>query len=174
MQRWRPLVAVCLAASLTWAADQPPASPPTTLCANGVPGAPACVASPQSRQEARKAFDHGMKLQKQNRLEDAFLEFDAAASLVPQDLQYATLRELVRQQLVSGHLSRGNAALTDGHEIEALGEFRNALHFDPHNDFAQERVNDAIRRTGGDAGRGARLLEQSDVIRVVPKDSAQS
>jgi general secretion pathway protein D len=139
-----------------------------------VPGAPACIASPQARQDARKAFDHGMKLQKQNRLEDAFLEFETAANLVPQDLQYATLRELTRQQLVSNHLNRGNSALADGREIEALGEFRNALHLDPHNDFAQERLNDAIRRSGGQGSRGARILEQSDEIHVVPKDTVQS
>ena len=174
MQSWRFVVAVCLAASLSWAADQPPAPPPTTVCANGVPGAPACVASPQARQDARKAFDHGMKLQKQNRLEDAFLEFETAANLVPQDLQYATLRELTRQQLVSDHLNRGNTALADGREIEALGEFRNALHLDPHNDFAQERVQDAIRRSGGDSSRGARILEQSDEIQVLPKDTVES
>jgi general secretion pathway protein D len=141
-------------------------------CANGVPGAPACIGSPQARQDARKAFEHGMKLQKQNRLADALLEFEAAANLMPLDLQYATLRELTRQQLVSDHLKLGNAALADGREIEALGEFRNALHFDPHNDFAQERLNDAVRRTGGSAG--PRLIEQSDIIRVIPKDVAQS
>jgi general secretion pathway protein D len=173
MQLWRSLVAVCLIASHTWAADQPTAPPPTNLCANGVPGAPACIASPQARQDARKAFDHAMKLQKQNRLEDAFLEFEAAASLLPQDLQYATLRELTRQQLVSDHLQRGNAALAEGREIEALGEFRSALHFDPHNDFAQERLNDAIRRSESDARRGPRLIESSDEIRVTPKDVVQ-
>jgi general secretion pathway protein D len=174
MQRWRSLVAVCLMASLTWAADQPPTPPPTTLCANGVPGAPACIANPQARQDARKAFDHAMKLQKQNRLEDAFLEFEAASDLVPQDLQYATLRELTRQQLVSDHLQRGNTALADGREIEALGEFRSALHFDPHNDFAQERLNEAIRRTGGNTPNSPRVIERSDEIRVIPKDLAQS
>jgi general secretion pathway protein D len=172
MQRWRFLVAVCLVASLTWAADQPPTPPPTTLCANGVPGAPACIASPQARQDAHKAFEHGLKLQKQNRLEDAFLEFETAANLVPQDLQYATLRELTRQMVVSDHLMRGNTALADGREVEALGEFRNALHFDPHNDFAQERLNDAVRRTTP-ASR-PRLIDQSDEIRVIPKDLAQS
>jgi tetratricopeptide (TPR) repeat protein len=99
-----------------------------------------------------------MKLQKQNRLEDALLEFEAAANLVPQDLQYATLRELTRQMVVSDHLKRGNTALADGREIEALGEFRNALHFDPHNGFAQERLNDAVRRTTPDPERsGAKL-----------------
>jgi len=137
-----------------------------------VPGAPACVASPQARQDAHKAFEHGLKLQKQNRLEDAFLEFETAANLVPQDLQYATLRELARQMVVSDHLKRGNTALADGREIEALGEFRNALHFDPHNDFAQERLNDAVRRTTPVSG--PRLIEQSDEIRVIPKDLAQS
>ncbi|HYK48742.1 MAG TPA: hypothetical protein VEU94_03380, partial [Terriglobales bacterium] len=114
------------------------------------------------------------KLQKQNRLEDAFLEFETAANLLPQDLQYATLRELTRQQLVSDHLNRGNTALADGREIEALGEFRNALHLDPHNDFAQERVQDAIRRSGGDSSRGARILEQSDEIQALPKDTVES
>ena len=172
MQRWRFLVAVCLVASLTWAADQPPTPPPTTLCANGVPGAPACIASPQARQDAHKAFEHGLKLQKQNRLEDAFLEFETAANLVPQDLQYATLRELTRQMVVSDHLQRGNTALADGREVEALGEFRNALHFDPHNDFAQERLNDAVRRTT--PASSPRLIDQSDEIRVIPKDLAQS
>jgi hypothetical protein len=137
-----------------------------------VPGAPACIASPQARQDAHKAFEHGMKLQKQNRLEDAFLEFETAANLVPQDLQYATLRELTRQMVVSDHLKRGNTALADGREVEALGEFRNALHFDPHNDFAQERLNDAVRRTT--PASSPRLIDQSDEIRVIPKDLAQS
>jgi Flp pilus assembly secretin CpaC len=113
-----------------------------------------------------------MKLQKQNRLEDALLEFEAAANLVPQDLQYATLRELTRQMVVSDHLKRGNTALADGREIEALGEFRNALHFDPHNGFAQERLNDAVRRTT--PASSPRLIDQSDEIRLIPKDLAQS
>jgi len=130
--------------------------------------------TPQARQDARKSFEHGMKLTKQSRLADALIEFETAANLAPQDLQYATLRELTRQQLVSEHLKLGNAALADGREIEALGEFRNALHFDPRNEFAQERVNEAVRRTSGNTGRGARVIEQSDEIRVIPRDELQS
>ena len=72
------------------------------------------------------------------------------ANLIPQDLQYATLRELTRQQLVYDHLQRGNAALADGQPIEALGEFRNVLHIDPNNDFARQRVNDAIDHGGNE------------------------
>lgn len=162
-----------LAVSAAWAADQPPTAPATT-CASGVPGAPACLVSPQTQQEARKAFEHGMKLQKEKRLDDAYQEFEKAANLIPQDLQYATLRELTRQQLVYDHLQRGNAALANNQPIEALGEFRNVLHIDPNNDFARQRVNEAIDHGGTGNRQSPQLIEQSDEIRVIPRDNLQS
>ena len=173
MRNWQGLGALLLAVSAVWAADQPPAAPATT-CASGVPGAPACLVSPQTQQEARKAFQHGMKLQKEKRLDDAYQEFEKAANLIPQDLQYATLRELTRQQLVYDHLQRGNAALANNQPIEALGEFRNALHIDPNNDFARQRVNEAIDHGGTGNRQSPQLIEQSDEIRVIPRDNLQS
>jgi general secretion pathway protein D len=164
---------VLLAVSATWAADQPAAAT-VTNCANGVPGAPACVVSPQAQQEARQAFEHGMKLQKEKRLDDALEEFEKAANLVPKDVQYATLRELVRQQLVYEHLQRGNTALAGGRQIEALGEFGNVLHIDPTNDFARQRLNDAAAQTAAGARQSPRIIEESDEIRVVPRDNVQS
>jgi general secretion pathway protein D len=173
MRNWQGLGALLLAVSAVWATDQPPAAPATT-CASGVPGAPACLVSPQTQQEARKAFQHGMKLQKEKRLDDAYQEFEKAANLIPQDLQYATLRELTRQQLVYDHLQRGNAALANNQPIEALGEFRNALHIDPNNDFARQRVNEAIDHGGTGNRQSPQLIEQSDEIRVIPRDNLQS
>ena len=173
MRNWQGLGALLLAVSAVWAADQPPAAPATT-CASGVPGAPACLVSPQTQQEARKAFEHGMKLQKEKRLDDAYQEFEKAANLIPQDLQYATLRELTRQQLVYDHLQRGNAALANNQPIEALGEFRNVLHIDPNNDFARQRVNEAIDHGGTGNRQSPQLIEQSDEIRVIPRDNLQS
>ena len=107
------LVLVLLVTTAT-AADQPP---PGVPCADGVPGAPACLITPQTRQDARKAFEQGMKLEKQKRLEEALEEFDRAARLVPQDLQYATLKELVLQQVVYEHLQKGNSALAENHPV---------------------------------------------------------
>jgi len=173
MRNWQGLGALLLAVSAVWAADQPPTAPATT-CASGVPGAPACLVSPQTQQEARKAFQHGMKLQKEKRLDDAYQEFEKAANLIPQDLQYATLRELTRQQLVYDHLQRGNAALANNQPIEALGEFRNVLHIDPNNDFARQRVNEAIDHGGTANRQSPQLIEQSDEIRVIPRDNLQS
>ena len=173
MRNWQGLGTLLLAVSGVWAADQPPTAPATT-CASGVPGAPACLVSPQTQQEARKAFEHGMKLQKEKRLDDAYQEFEKAANLIPQDLQYATLRELTRQQLVYDHLQRGNAALANNQPIEALGEFRNVLHIDPNNDFARQRVNEAIDHGGAGNRQSPQLIEQSDEIRVIPRDNLQS
>jgi general secretion pathway protein D len=163
------LVLVLLVTTAT-AADQPTSAVP---CADGVPGAPACLITPQTRQDARKAFAQGMKLQKEKRLEEALEEFKRAASLVPQDLQYATLKELVLQQVVYEHLQRGNSALAENRPVEALGEFRSVLHFDPNNDFAQRQIQDAMGRTNS-AGVRPRLVDQSDEIRVIPKDTLQS
>ena len=173
MRNWQGLGALLLAVSAAWAADQPPTAPATT-CASGVPGAPACLVSPQTQQAARKAFEHGMKLQKEKRLDEAYREFENAANLIPQDLQYATLRELTRQQLVYDHLQRGNAALANNQPIEALGEFRNVLHIDPNNDFARQRVNEAIDHGGTGNRHSPQLIEQSDEIRVVPRGNLQS
>ena len=173
MRNWQGLGALLLAVSAAWAADQPPTAPATT-CASGVPGAPACLVSPQTQQAARKAFEHGMKLQKEKRLDEAYREFENAANLIPQDLQYATLRELTRQQLVYDHLQRGNAALANNQPIEALGEFRNVLHIDPNNDFARQRVNEAIDHGGTGNRHSPQLIEQSDEIRLIPRDNVQS
>ena len=161
-------------AAAAWAADHPSPAATPTVCANGVPGVPSCISTPSAREEAHKAFEHGMKLQKEKRFDDAFLEFEKAASLVPQDLQYATLRELTRQHLVSEHIERGNAAMASGQKILALGEFRNALHLDPSNEFAQQRVNDAIDRSGSASPSSPQLVEESPEIVLVPKDNRMS
>ena len=172
MRKWQGLGVLLLAVSAACAADQTPPAP--IPCASGVPGAPACLVSPQTQQEARKAFEHGIKLQKEKRLDDAYLEFEKAANLVPQDIQYATLHELTRQQLVYDHLQRGNSALASGQPVEALGEFRNVLHIDPDNNFARQRVNEAIDHGATPNRQSPQLIEQSDEIVVMPRDNLQS
>ncbi len=104
-----------------------------------------------------------MKLQREKRQDEAFESFETAARLAPRDVEYVTAREMTRQQLVFDHLTRGNAEMRDGRQIEALAEFRSALHLDPQNEFAQQRLTDALgewtpkkccRAAGG--GRGGR------------------
>ena len=130
------LAGVCLAA------DTPPAAAPP-LCSNSG-GAPACQGPAKDLKAARQAFARGLKLEKSKNLDEAFYEFEEASRLVPQNVEYLTAREITRQHLAGMHLERGNSDLLDGRQVEALAEFRTALNLDPQNEFAQQRISDAL------------------------------
>ena len=135
------LAGVCLAA------DTPPAAAPS-LCSNSG-GAPACRGRAKDLKAARQAFARGLKLEKSQSdklqsLDEAFYEFEEASRLVPQNVEYLTAREMTRQHLAGMHLERGNSDLLDGRQVEALAEFRTALNLDPQNEFAQQRILDAL------------------------------
>jgi len=76
--------------------------------------------------------------------EDAFEKFKLASQLNPQSVEYATAREFTRQQLVMHALEQGNKAMLANNEVMATAEFRRALEFDPDNEFARQRLKDAI------------------------------
>lgn len=143
-------------------------------CASGLPRSPECVVTPKSRKEAKRAFERGVKLEKAKRLEEALSELERAAELVPQDVEYVTLREMVRQELVYEHTQRGNDALANGQQVQALGEFRTALHLDPTNEFARQRLNDSLGPSAPQVRQPPRVVAESNMIRVAPKDQLQS
>jgi len=172
MVKPRPFVIVFGLAAALWASDHPAVAPVT--CTGGLPGASACVASKQDRKEAKSAFERGLKLQKSKRLDEALSEFERAAQLVPQDAQYLTLKELVRQQLVFDYIQRGNNALTAGNQVAALGEFRAALHLDPGNHFASQRLTDALGEWTPQVRQAVQLVEDSGVLHVIPKQTQQT
>jgi type II secretory pathway component GspD/PulD (secretin) len=89
--------------------------------------------------------------------------------LVPQDVELATAREMVRQQLVYDHLERGNAALLNGNRIQALGEFRTALHLDPDNQFAQQRMTDALGESAPRVPGPLTVLPDVGEVRLQPQ-----
>jgi len=168
----RRSIGALLMASTVWAADQPPTAP--VSCVSGIPGSPACVVTAESRKEAKRAFARGLKLEKAKRFEEALPELEKAADLVPQDIQYVTLREMVRQELVYEHTQRGNDALANGQQVQAMGEFRSALHFDPTNDFARQRLTDSLGPSAPQVRQPPRVVAESNLIRLVPKDQLQS
>ncbi|PYX41417.1 MAG: hypothetical protein DMG81_03850, partial [Acidobacteria bacterium] len=53
-------------------------------------------------------------------------------------------------------------------------EFGNALHIDANNDFARQRLNEALDRAGPQTHPYARLIDESDEIRLIPRDNLQS
>ncbi len=118
---------------------------PVISCGNGVPGGINCIPTKQDLKEAHKAYAQGLKLEKAQRLEEAFARFDEASRLAPRDLQVFSAREMVKSQLVFQHTQRGDALLADARQQPAIAEFRSALKIDPDNPYMQQRLEDALR-----------------------------
>ena len=110
-------------------ADQPVL--PLLPCAQGFSQGATCNPSKNDLKLAKKAFNKGLKLQNVKRTGEALEQFKIASRLVPQAVDYVTAREMARQQLVYEHVERGNTELLNGHQVEALAEFRGALDLDP-------------------------------------------
>jgi general secretion pathway protein D len=161
---------VCFAAILAFAgqglcADQQKL-PMLLPCPSGVDEAH-CNPPRHDLKEAKAAFGRGLKLQ-QSAPDQAYKEFDRASQLVPRNVEYVTARELARQQLVSSHLQRGNSELDSGKQIEALAEFRSALSLDPSNQFAQQRLQDAVGDPVPKPSGPPSVVDESPEIHLAP------
>jgi general secretion pathway protein D len=161
---------VCFAAILAFSrqglgADQQKL--PTLLpCPSGVDEVH-CNPPRHDLKEAKAAFNRGLKLQP-SAPDRAYEEFDRASKLVPRNVEYVTARELARQQLVSSHLQRGNSELESGKQIEALAEFRSALNLDPANQFAQQRLQDAVGDSIPKPSAPPSVVDESPEIHLAP------
>jgi len=156
-----------LLAGVCAAADAPPVAAP--LCSNSG-GAPSCHGPAKDLKAARQAFARGINLEKSRNLDQAFYEFEEAARLVPQNVEYLTARELTRQHLAGMHLERGNDALLTGRQVEAMAEFGTALTLDPQNEFAQQRVRDAVGTVPVRPADPPQVVASADGLTVTPAD----
>jgi len=166
--RWMPAGMTVLLAGVCLAADTPPAAAPS-LCSNSA-GAPACHGPVKELKAARQAFARGLKLEKSRNLDQAFYEFEEAARLVPQNVEYLTAREMTRQHLAGLHLERGNKDLLDDRQVEALAEFRTALNLDPQNEFAEQRILDALGPAPVHSASPPQMVASADVLTAKPTD----
>jgi len=165
----RHLLFVCFAVAAALAADQP-ASVLSVPCMDGIPGANACSASKKDLRSAKEAFTRGLKLEKSQHLSDALEQFQEASHLVPHNIEYATAREVVLQRLVYDHVQRGNTALSAGRDIEAQAEFASALDLDPSNEFARERLTEALGPAPSHLPTTVQVVASEDEIRLEPLD----
>jgi Flp pilus assembly secretin CpaC len=161
---WRAAIAILLLGALAWAGD-----PPGPVCAAGEYAAVSgCTPSPDDVKEAAHSFKQGLKFQGQGKLNQAFDAFEFAQKLVPAHPEYTSAHEIVRQQLVMKHLERGNLLLADKHQVEALAEFRSAVELDPTNDFAQQRLRDAVGDDAPQVATALKLVEESEETNLAP------
>jgi len=178
------LITIALTA-LMWAQD-PSANVPasanpgdsaenTSAVVSVKPGTNIVPAPPTSRDvaEAKKQFAAGAKLQSSGKPSEAFEKFKTASQLDPRNVEYATARELTRQHLVMEALERGNKALLANNEVVATAEFRQALEIDPTNEFARQRLHDAIWEDSSASGRTLQLAQQSIEVALSPDSKRQ-
>lgn len=147
-------------------------SEPLLPCTPGMSDA-ACHPSRHDEKDAAKAFAHGVKLQSKNP-DQAYEEFIHAAELVPRNVNYMTAREAARQQLITKHIEQGNVELNSGKQVEALADFRSALKLDPANEFAQERVHDALGDAAPKTTAVPQVVAESPEIHIQPNASLAS
>jgi len=156
-------------ASAALAGDDPSSVP--ISCGNGVPGGINCLVSKKELKEARSAFHEGVKLRDSQQLEAAFAQFDRATRMAPQNSQFLTAREVVKSELVFGHIQRGNVLLLENDRARAAAEFRAALDLDSENEYARERLDEATRELAP-AMRHALPVQVADSgeIHLQPRD----
>jgi general secretion pathway protein D len=124
--------------------------------------------SPKDISEAKKDFKAGVKLKSSGETEAAFEKFEQASRLDPRNVEYVTAREFARQQLVMQALDRGNKAMQAKNELVATAEFRQALAYDPSNEFARQRLNDSVWESGPTPSRTLQIVQKSLEVSVSP------
>jgi len=160
-------VAIAALAIAALAADEPQ-NLAVLPCPQAAASDSACNPSKADVKKSKAAFAKALKLQKAERFDQAYEEFDTAARLVPKNLEYVTTLAMVRQQLVFNHLQRGNDDLTKGKVVEAQAEFRSASNLDPENEFAQQRLRDSLAEWLPKTAETPRVVAESAEVRVVP------
>ncbi len=160
-----------LFSSAAWAQSAPqPANPDLEalkLCAQQRTPA-TCGVSKQALKQGQRDFARGLKLQKSGKSAEAFDAFDAAARVVPRNLEYATAREIVRQKIVFDHVQKGNSLLLEDKDIAAAAEFRQALQLDPNNSFALQRLADAAAQKPLPGPHQFQVVDDPGELRLQP------
>src|SRR5579863_3530250 len=84
-------------------------TPKTSItCGSSVPGGINCTPTKKDLKQARNAYARGLKLEDGKHFEEAFEQFDQAARLAPQNVQFVSAREVAKSQIVFQHTMRGD------------------------------------------------------------------
>jgi general secretion pathway protein D len=130
--------------------------------------------SKQDIKNADKEFKQALELQQAGKTEDAFLAVTKAIELVPGKVEYLTLSELLRQQIVSGHLDQGNRLAERGDTAAAAERFREALSIDPQNSYVMQRLHDISPPENPERKHTLETLASVDQVNLAPATGKKS
>ena len=129
--------------------------------------------SKQDQKMAAERFKSAQELQKAGKVEDALLSATDASRLVPSNTEYMLTREMLRQQIVSSYLNKGNALAAIGNNKAAAEQFKEALARDPENSYVQQRLRD-VTDDNPDQQRVMQLLAGVNSIDLQPLPGKKS
>lgn len=98
--------------------------------------------SKNDQKAAEKEFKSAMELQKSGKPQEALLAVTKAAQLVPGNMEYITMAEMLRQQIIGQLLEQGNRLAEAGDTSGAAEKFHTALGIDPMNAYIAQRLHD--------------------------------
>ena len=98
--------------------------------------------SKHDRKEAEKQFKNALELEKKGKAEDALLAVTRATQFFPGNMEYITMAEMLRQQIVGTHLEAGNRLAEAGDRAGAIQQFQIAQGIDPQNAYVAQRLHD--------------------------------
>ncbi|HET9164428.1 MAG TPA: hypothetical protein VFP11_00420, partial [Candidatus Angelobacter sp.] len=98
--------------------------------------------SNEDRKNAEKEFKNAQELQRAGKPEDALIAVLKAQELMPGNVEFMTMGEMLRQQIVGEHMEAGNHLAAAGDPKGAAQRFRMALAIDPQNSNAAQRLHD--------------------------------
>jgi general secretion pathway protein D len=137
------------------------ADKPKSVVPNGV--------SKEDKKAAEKAFKDAQDLQRAGRPDDALVAVLKAQELMPGNVEFMTMGEMLRQQIIGEHMEAGNHLAAAGDPTGAAQRFRLALSIDPQNSYAAQRLHD-VEPPDGDAEHKhvLQLLASVDQINLEP------
>lgn len=103
---------------------------------------PKSVISKQDKKAAEKEFKSAVDLQRSGKPEDALLAVSRALQLMPGNMEFITMNEVLRQQIAGQYLEQGNHLAAAGDPGGAMERFRAALVIDPQNAYVAQRLRD--------------------------------
>jgi len=98
--------------------------------------------SKEDHKRAEQDFKRALELQKAGKTEEALVAISGASDLEPANVEYATMRAVLQQQLAASYLERGNRLAEAGDFAGAAGQFRAAYSLDPEDPYIRQRMHD--------------------------------
>ena len=141
-------------------------------CSDHEASFPSCGISDANRQKADALFRQAVKLARHGQFEQALDKLKAARAISPLDTVYSTAEQGIRQKVAANQLRQGNQAMQQGDATAALTSFRRAMELDPTNEYALQRLHDALPPTQDFIQQS--LFDDMGEIRLTPTPGVHS